>query len=534
MLKIIKIIFFIMLINNISYSSCIITNPNYYYLNGVGVNALDARDSAEKLFDKFSESFTVLYNPTLYQGNIKIDKNSKFSDKMKDRILWGVSSYIDVISEVLPQKNDEMIEIQMQQSNKLDNIAQYVDKKSISSSLVHTFQSLLSNKNDIVFAHSQGNLYANELCYLQGSKKMQIISIATPAGVLPCNDLKAYSLFDNDRVIGAIRAMSVFNQFKAFVPTNNYDNTWSDLSHHELTTYLKSENTINMIKNALVLIKKDVFKTDDYSDFIKFEIASSFKPLAINNIHSDTSMEKRKDFISKTAKILLDKLLNTKAYTFHNKNNDKNYQDTLDNLYNRMILDFPLGSNNDLEIIDSLLLTNSPILNVCGNHLKFHNELKPICDIIPRHVGVSIKKDQAKLNDVYMNLSFLKNLHKNEYGLRCFEAPVGHHELYINYGAIANNNETTFKINGDTQQITLPKKNEFENKVLAGYIDIGKNDNNELSFKYAPANNPEIINNSIAMKMSSCNTYRKLLTNECVPYLKYLDEKYFTHIQDYL
>jgi hypothetical protein len=203
----------------------------YYYLNGVWVFEEEMEGSIKILKNRMALSKEIkineLHNPTKYEKSLRWTPNGIYS------------LYLDV-QEIFEQKQYELKTLAIDMKSSM--------RKPIDIALIHKLKGKLSPNNNIVFAHSQGNLVAGELCeQMKDKSKLEIISIASPEYMLPCNTFQTYVLYDNDRVIGGLREIK--DEYGYIKP--NMTKEKFGLLNHELADYLSDPQVITALQNGL-------------------------------------------------------------------------------------------------------------------------------------------------------------------------------------------------------------------------------------------------------------------------------------------
>lgn len=256
-----KIICFIMIIILFNFSfaeekKCIDKNNliSYYYLNGVWVKRKEIHASIDIIKTSFGFNKNIkiseLYNPT------ENEKKSKY---------FSWQSYYSLgkdVKEVFEKKEYEFNKLVIDLDSKM--------KKPNDIALIKKLKGKLSKNNNIIFAHSQGNLVAGEICEeMEKKEKLEIISIATPGLSLPCNTYKTYALYDNDQIISGLRDIK-----------DNYGYIKPNLEHptfginHELVVYLADNRVVDLLKTGLEKTKELIY--DKNLNFLVVEM----KPIA--------------------------------------------------------------------------------------------------------------------------------------------------------------------------------------------------------------------------------------------------------------
>lgn len=241
----------------------------YYYLNGVWVFEEEMAGSIKILKNRmaFSKEIKIneLYNPTKYENSLRWTPNSIYS------------LYLDV-QEVFEQKQYELKTLAIDMKSSM--------KKPIDISLINKLKGRLSPNNNIVFAHSQGNLVAGELCeQMKDKSKLEIISIASPGYKLPCNTYQTYVLYDNDRVIGGLREIK--DEYGYLKP--NMTKEKFGLLNHELADYLSDPQAITVLKNGLEITQNLIYDKNLNFPVVKTESVGSIldQTICVNDTVSD-------------------------------------------------------------------------------------------------------------------------------------------------------------------------------------------------------------------------------------------------------
>ena len=213
---------------------------NYYFINGVwNSTRAEAEKGASKIYDnllKENDYVKTIYNPS--------------------------KGYLADIKEVIVQKRLE-IEYAKYVSRRLDPLEAYDDEKfKAIKNLAKDFLSQISNdKQNVIFAHSQGNLFTNEMCELKDDQKIEVVAIAPPTAELKCNLFKNYVLFSNDFVINDLVRSKFKNTLKSTITDNVQDN---GVDHHKLIYYLNNPEVVNKLKTKLTKTEDEIY-TRDYA-----------------------------------------------------------------------------------------------------------------------------------------------------------------------------------------------------------------------------------------------------------------------------
>jgi hypothetical protein len=215
---------------------------NYYFINGVGNNLSTVKDSANTLKIKLNLSKSVAY---LINKRNDGPGDVLFKDWFETLPTWGE------LKETFAQKKQE--------SEKLD-LDRIVDLPTIKN----MYSILDEDKYNIIFSHSQGNLYANSLCHYNAGKKKQInIGIATPSSKVDCGsryvtlreDFIIKSLLELETMIDPSRSRPL--PFNTQMEDKELWASWPDKTGHGLIEiYLEASQ-------PLALLKKHVKDTQD-------------------------------------------------------------------------------------------------------------------------------------------------------------------------------------------------------------------------------------------------------------------------------
>jgi hypothetical protein len=243
---------------------------NSYFINGVGNDSLTIQDSTNAIKRKLGIKEVIpLVNPKNEGAGDILFKNN-----FKDDFTWGE------IKEVFNQKLQEILK------------SKIIDEKTVKD----MYSQIDDTKVNLIFAHSQGNLYSNSLCKLNnGRKKQMTISIASPAASVDCGDKDSYVTLEEDSVIGILREITKIDPLtkNPLPPNAKISNLGSlgcpksDLRCHGLVeTYLMVPVTLNKIKS---LYKKNLDVIEDQElNFNLIEIKLSEIKQEDKNILSST------------------------------------------------------------------------------------------------------------------------------------------------------------------------------------------------------------------------------------------------------
>lgn len=162
-----------------SAQKCIVKDKNVklYYLNGVNNSKIEYQISLNKFETKIKKTINSLYN---YSGKETVHSFFGFNFKYPFSI--------GDIDESFEQKKSEINEQISQKSlNVVKELYKQIDPKT----------------HNLIIAHSQGNLFANEIClYNKNHKKMEVLSVATPAWTVRCGT--KYMTYKEDLVISSL------------------------------------------------------------------------------------------------------------------------------------------------------------------------------------------------------------------------------------------------------------------------------------------------------------------------------------------
>ena len=163
----------------------------YYFINGIASSATSGTLATLFLNDQLHllSDVTELHNPK----NIG-PGNEILPGFLTDAPIptWGE------LVETFDQKKKEAI-------SKFDK-SQIVDLPTVQN----MYNALDDKEYNIIFAHSQGNLYANSLCLYNDGKKKQInIGIADPASKTECGS--SYVTISQDMVINGLRIITALD-----------------------------------------------------------------------------------------------------------------------------------------------------------------------------------------------------------------------------------------------------------------------------------------------------------------------------------
>lgn len=145
----------------------------------------------------------------------------------------------------------EIKEVFSQKMAELSKEDEAIDEATIKE----MFSQLSEDKHNIIFSHSQGNLYANALCDYNNNKKKQVnIGIASPASVAKCGN--QYVTLKEDSVINILRVThtAAFSPLKDPLKWNSSisrsglckDTLW--FCHGLNEVYLQEEEPLAQIK----------------------------------------------------------------------------------------------------------------------------------------------------------------------------------------------------------------------------------------------------------------------------------------------
>lgn len=222
-------------------------NIRFYYLNGVNNDKKEAIRTKEKLEEKTKKTITLLYNVSEKEENIR---NKLF-----------FTFPFDDFRESYEQKKAEV----------------YRTISSKSKAMVEDlFQEIDPNTHNLIIAHSQGNLFANEICILnksiEKSKKIEVFGVATPASYVGCGT--KYITYKEDRVINSIRKDN--DTIQNPLPANRSTDSCGlfSLCHNLVDTYLNLEPTSSDILNGIKEFEATALKEMDFN-LTPIEILSS-------------------------------------------------------------------------------------------------------------------------------------------------------------------------------------------------------------------------------------------------------------------
>lgn len=476
---------------------------SYFYVNGVGVSRNDGMVSIYFLSKKFNfntkkNKISLLYNPTDYQGNCSICKE-KIKSMLKDA------------KEVLFEKSNEYKNIV-----KKNNLNEFFNQ-SIDKSLVIQLNSKLStNKPNLVFAHSQGNLIANQICHYTQSK-MEIISIATPAGELPCNTLNAYALYKDDKIIGTLRDLTP--SLKYIKPNfNSHPILNIDITNHLLTTYLNDPNVFSLIESKFYELKEKLYNEYYNFEFLKMEIG--LKEKKEYTADSQNSLEARKEKANQKMR----EFFNYKsrlAQDVKEKGLVKDFFVAMELIL--VFADKPLPVKSDQELADFI----SAIALSQYEHCTKNN--KQNCDnLLPKKIREQLT---SRYEPPTISL-FPFGWEKKE--ISCNKITSGVFDLSMGYSASKQYLQLNeLKINKQQYLININKSETNKREIASiGSIIIKPNDDGILQIDANIKNNMEQMESTpnkedVKDGLIKCNTLWKLQASSyCKKYGKYIEDTY--------
>lgn len=246
-------------------NTCYKNETNFYFINGIGNEQWGPDDSSNLIERKITlKKVFPLLNPK---------NTSIFPFSLLDNLEDFPSP-----SEIVEVLNHKIKEV------KKENSPNGVLKFIVDKATIIKMDSTLSDGYNVVFAHSQGNLYANDLCAYT-KKHIRTIGIATPAGVSPCGD---YTTFKEDKIINIARGIPY--SVKA-LPANISTNAQCTLSNgycHKVEFYLDQPSSLKNItknyNNELNIINKSLnsnfVSLRAEKDYPLFDSIKNLNPLA--------------------------------------------------------------------------------------------------------------------------------------------------------------------------------------------------------------------------------------------------------------
>lgn len=291
--------------------SCV--SPKYAYINGV--------------FNKTSDENSI--------SGLLIQKKLKITDKIAP-IFNRSSGKKDLINAV-KQKAKEY-----ERNKKWYQPSQSILIKSLDYLVADNFKEVQKLMKDIqedgskilLFSHSQGNLYANELCLDLGRNAFVNIQIATPASEILCGN--KYTSIHSDEMLKLVNLSKYIpdiiknSTIQTLPPLKSnrnqiikYLNTsFLDFKIHSVDNYMNNDPSLEKIKNDYELTIKEEFKTTN--QIVKTEKYD----ISCDNI--EHFIDKKLDFISKSGTPTPIKIAGTTEYLhgFYQieKIGDKKYQ----------------------------------------------------------------------------------------------------------------------------------------------------------------------------------------------------------------
>jgi len=241
--KIANSIVFLFSLNLYAFNgSCLPNHKNFkiYYLNGINNSEEESTFSSDSLGFKINKKINTLYN---------------YSEKIKKHSFL----FIDFI---YPFSFKDIKEVSSQKTNE---VFEKISKKTINE-VKKMYSKLYFDSNSFIIAHSQGNLFANELCLLnQNRKKIKVLGIATPANMVRCGD--RYITHREDRVISFLSENSDFYHFLKPLPPNFINGKCSSLSfcHNFINAYVNYDPSFHAMRDYIEDYEKNILKEMDFN-----------------------------------------------------------------------------------------------------------------------------------------------------------------------------------------------------------------------------------------------------------------------------
>lgn len=483
-----------------------------HFLNGIMV--ADENESLEK-----TDTSEELNGAKLLAAN--------FNLRLVKKLYNPTQSLVLDIKEVMFQKNaEDLLSLYDDPDKRKEVLKRFIDGTTSGEVSKRLLKLLSKDKPNIIFAHSQGNLYANELCELKDDQEIRILAIAPPVASLKCNPTNTYALFDNDRVINRLRSLGSDNFFiKAIDSKINYssystiispniNNSISPFSlNHYLKDYLSHKEAFNIIKEGLTQNIDELYSRD--YDFplltIKMKdlnvIDKTSDYLAIHKIKTDLWVRQNKadwNLMTYITAIFNSNFVSSLMSLNLSGINAKNFS---------KVIDTPIPVESDEEYADFLASFTMKLRSSCTKLFQ-KTEINSLCQKIKELSYFSVNE---KLIKPLITIS--QNKDQEKFSLSCKDAEVKDYDLSIKYSGYLP------RIDINDQNYNFDSK--YSNKVKR--ISLGKVSIKAESGKFTVVSNIQYpkINQANDWEYQQCNTLRKLGTSSCISYFKKLEKEFF-------
>lgn len=404
---------------------------------------------------------------------------------------------------------------------------------------------LNTNKNNIIFAHSQGNLFTNTMCDIKdNSLSMEVISVAPPTEVLKCNIHQTYALYRDDLVVNLlsskeeIKNINKPKELKRHRLAYTHQLSWTKFFklNHTLSEYLNNDTVVSDLNKGLRLTESDIYKNQ-----IK-EIIYTFK------IDEKSLIQKTKDSLNQlsnnTDMWLREKkaFLNTLEYGRKIASSSLSSGKISDSL--NQILETPIPATNEQEFIDMIAYSIKNLSFYCNNK-KFNQRIKKICSAFNDRDYFKSKD----IEDTYFPSLEAYGFKDQKLLLNCESIMAFYNtngsqnkiSLVLNYYP---NNKPKVSFNTNDLVLTYPEeKKDIESNLLIkinmGTLIFDQNKKTkEYTLDYRHLNqhvaqtHTELERNTISLNQDDfikCNTLNKLGSKECDYLVNKITQKYLTN-----
>lgn len=391
------------------------------------------------------------------------------------------------------------------------------------------FDQLDESKYNIIFAHSQGNLFANTLCDINNNRKKQInISIATPASQTKCGN--QYITAHKDVIINQLRRPTLRLSIKPPLKAN-WNMRWaslcSDLAmcHGLNEVYLYYPHSIKILKDYVQSNLKEISnKEQNFNLSISLtQYKKEDKNLAENSvdslreISSDIGLSYRRKVASVKTLSYVSEVMNagfigSLVKLSFNKITKKDFQE---------FLDTEISVESDQEYADVIGLVFDNLKGYCLDNKKLLprsivntcNQMKDCYYYQSLEYSNSTNFDKMKLSS---NHFFWK---ESKLNLKCSEAQELVQNVYLSYQPSISN-ISSIKIENNRYDVyprhLLNKKVEEE---IVGRVAVKYTDQYKISYQAFSDKVNYIEKNKSSDEYKRCNSLSKLLANSCKSYL---------------
>lgn len=479
-----------------------------FFINGVGNPKLEViTEAAEEVSEKIAQFTPILalVNPV---NNLKKDFLRK---NLGTDFTWAE------VQEVLQQK--------IQEYNK--------NKYVVDEGVVRTMYNKLDDKKvNIVFAHSQGNLYANSLCILNnGRKKQKNIGIGTPAKSVECGDsTKDYVTIDRDAVINVLRLAVLPTPLNQPLSSNVVVNSCElDSSCHKLVeSYLSEPKPLAALKKIYDRKIEEVKQEElnfNLIDLKLTQVLDKDKSLLTNlsestkETYSSLNMTYRRTIASaKTISYLTSVFNSSFIFALVNFNlkgiNSKNLQSLLNTEINvetdqqyADIVGYILDTIHPYCIANSKYLPKS-LVSVCKNYTAYYTPLSFSENKLFEKQSLSnpLMKWSREEKTLSLNcLDYLKN-------------PQDQYSVTLSYVP----DQVTSHIKVQDLSYEIHRKNFLNQKIekenILQAVIKKENDSYKVSLKKM-TDSVNKVNAPASDSFSKCNSLQKLFNSNCKDYL---------------